>query len=228
MTSRSALLHAACWSISLLCHLPANAEARCSRGPAGPHDVRYLTDCRPEPVTRAQRDAFVRTLPPGGALTAFTPIQRARIDALATIVRFHGRESVYEIRIVDVPQAWAGLYGRAVLLISLPALNLLESRELQAFVAHEIGHEYLWAEWQEAHLAGDHARLRQIEAGCDAIALLTLAGLELPVAPLAAAIEKVERYNRTHFGVPLNAGSYPSAKDRRRHLARFSARRSVD
>jgi Zn-dependent protease with chaperone function len=40
-----------------------------------------------------------------------------------------------------------GLYGRAVLLISLPALRLLRAEQLEALVAHEIAHEYWWDAW---------------------------------------------------------------------------------
>lgn len=181
----------------------------------------YLTTCRPEPVTAAEMEAAIRTLPPEGDVTMLTRAQCAKIDSLAAVLRFHGRQSLYEIRVTDVLQAWLGLHGRPVLLISLPAVNLLEMAELQAVVAHETVHEYLWADWNAALAAEGEVRLRQVEAISDVIAALTLGALGMPVAPLVSAIEKVERYNRTRFGVPLNVGSYPSARERGNLVARF-------
>jgi hypothetical protein len=128
MTCQNALLHTSHWSLALLLAVPLSAEDRCTAGPAGPHDFDYLTACRPHPVSRHERDAFVRRLPLEGAVTTFTSGQRAKIDAMRAVLRFHGRESVYETRFIDVPQAWTGLYGRAVLLISVPALNILRRR----------------------------------------------------------------------------------------------------
>lgn len=221
MTRLKALLHTACWSITLFLAVPLSAEDRCTEGPAGPHDVDYLTACRPEPVSAQEKDAFVRTLPPDGALTTFTSAQRTKIDALTAVLRLHEREAVYDVRFIDVPQAWMGLHGRAVLLISVPALDMLGAGELQALVAHEIGHEYLLAGWEAASAAGDDARLQHVEAACDAIAALSLRALGLSTQPLASAITKVERYNLARFGVPLNASRYPGARERCRLLERF-------
>jgi hypothetical protein len=44
-------------------------------------------------------------------------------------------------------------------------------------VGHEAGHEYVWAEYERASSARDHARLRELELLCDAIAVVTLHGL---------------------------------------------------
>jgi hypothetical protein len=38
-------------------------------------------------------------------------------------------------------------------------------------MAHELGHEYIWAEHQRATKLGDHNRLKQLELMCDAIAI---------------------------------------------------------
>lgn len=221
MTCLKALLHTACWSITLFLAVPLSAEDRCTEGPAGPHDRDYLALCRPRPVTAHEREAVVRTLPAEGAVTTLTSTQRAKTDGLAAVLRLHEREAVYDIRFIDVPQAWMGLHGRAVLLISVPALDMLGAGELQALVAHEIGHEYLMTVWEGARASGDAARLRWVEAACDAIAALTLSALGLSTEALASAIAKVERYNRGRFGVPQNASSYPSATERSRLLAKF-------
>ena len=223
MTCLNALLHTACWSITLSLAMPLLAEDRCTAGPAGPHDFDYLAACRPRPVHAHEKAAVVGTLPPSGALTTFTSAQRAKIEGLAAVLRLHEREAVYEVRFIDVPQAWLGLHRRAVLLVSVPALNMLKPGELQALVAHEIGHEYLLAEWEAARATGDYPWLRRLEATCDTIAALTLRALGLSTNTLVSAITKIERYNRTRFGVPLNSSSYPSAGERRRLLEKFSS-----
>lgn len=196
----------------------------CHPRPDGLPDRAYLTQCRPEPVSPDQKAAVLQTLPRQGAITVFTPAQRAKLEAVARVLHVHGRENVYEIRLIDVPQAWTGLHGRAVLLVSAPTLEILSAAELQALVAHEVGHEYLFREYEAARLAGDNARLRELETTCDGIAVLTLAQLGIPAARLTNAIEKVYWYNHSHFGVALNESSYPTLKQRRRSVAEFSRR----
>ncbi|MDE3165354.1 MAG: hypothetical protein KGN36_06075 [Acidobacteriota bacterium] len=158
----------------------------------------------------------MQSLPRDGAIKAFTATQSAKLDALGAILRVYQREQVYQVRVIDVPQAWTGLHGKAVLLVSGPALDLLSAVELQALAAHEAAHEYLFAEYEAARTARDESRLREIEEDCDRIALFALAQLGIPPARLARAVEKVYRYNRARFGIALNEGSYPPLKDRLR------------
>jgi hypothetical protein len=222
MTCPNILLRAGVYSMMLLLlPLPLHSRDRCDAGPAGSNDREYLAVCRPTPVSAAQKEAVVRTLPPEGAISVFNSVQRAKLGALAAVLRFHRRDTVYESRVIDVPQAWTGLHGRAVLLISMPALDLLDPAELQGLIAHEIGHEYLTPEWEAARASSDVARLRHLEIACDGIAALTLAELGLPVAPLASAVAKIYEYNRKRFGVAANESSYPTVKERRKLLARF-------
>ena len=152
----------------------SRAANRCDLGPDRPPDRSYFTECRPEPVSPEEKAAVLRTLPRDGAITAFTPAQRAKLDAVGRVLPVLGRDNVYEVRVIDVPQAWTGLYDRAVLMVSAPALDLLSATELQALVAHEAGHEYLFRKYEAARLAGDHARLREVETACDAVAVLLL------------------------------------------------------
>jgi len=212
------------WSLFLLLVAPVCGADVCHPTPDGLPDRAYLTQCRPEPVSREEKAAVLQTLPRQGAITVFSPAQRAKLDAVNQVLHVHGRENVYEVRLIDIPQAWTGLHGRAVLLVSVPMLEILSAAELQALVAHEVGHEYLFREYEAAHFAGDNARVRDVEAACDAIAVLTLAQLGIPAARLANAIEKVYWYNRSRFGVALNESSYPTLKQRRRLIAEFSRR----
>lgn len=214
----------------LLLLAPARASAcspeRCGVGPTGPHDLQYLTECRPEPVTAAEKERVVATLPSDGTVTELRPAERTKIEAAKAVLRLHGRETVYDVRVIDVPQAWSGLHGRAVLLLSRPVLHLLSSAELQALVAHEIAHEYLWVRWEAARTAHDELRLREVESACDAIAALTLDQLGIPPGWLARAIEKVFLYNRLRFGVADSERSYPTPGERRRLIAKFTPQRS--
>jgi Zn-dependent protease with chaperone function len=139
------------------------------------------------------------------------------------VLRVLNRESVYEIKVIDVPQAFSGLYGKAVLFISLPVLRLLRAEELQAIVAHEVGHEYLWEEYEVAQKRMDNQRLRELEIACDAIAVLILSRLGLPSDRLTDALDKLSRFNHGRFGAALNESSYPSLEDRRRAMKRLTA-----
>src|SRR5262249_3836559 len=73
-----------------------------------------------------------------------------KLALLAPILTYHERDSVIEIRVIDARELFISLQGRSVLLIAEKALNLLSVEELQAVVAHELGHEYFWGELMEA------------------------------------------------------------------------------
>jgi hypothetical protein len=93
---------------------------------------------------------------------------------------------------------------------------LLDVEELQASVAHEIGHEYVWAEYLEAEKRNDERRLKELELICDGIAILTLRRAGLNPAPLLTAAQKITNYNRLSTGPAANAYRYPSADERNR------------
>jgi hypothetical protein len=124
-------------------------------------------------------------------------------------------DSVYVIKVIAVPQAAIGLHGRAVLLISETALTLLGADELQAMVAHEIGHDYVWLEYERAFGLADRNRLKELELVCDGIAIVTLHGLGMDPSRLMAGVEKISRFNRERFGTANNEGSYPTLAHRR-------------
>jgi hypothetical protein len=139
------------------------------------------------------------------------------------VLRLHQRDSVYEIKVISIPQAWTGLHGRAVLLISLPVLRLLESEELQALVAHEIGHEYLWQEFAVADRLKNRERLRELELACDAIAVLTLERAGVKADRLILGLEKAFWFNHERFGWATNESSYPSLSARRNLVKAMSS-----
>jgi len=222
MRCPTALARSLACSVAVLIAVPCICQERCLVAPTGPLDLEYLTACRPAPVSAVQRAAILRTLPAEGAVTVLGRKERANLDSLTSVLRLHAREDIYVVTVIDVPQAWVGLHGRAVLLISLPALRLLRPDQLQALVAHEIGHEYFWDAWQPARLGRDRVRLRSLEAVCDAIAALTLTALNIPTDRLSSALVAVHDFNRRRFGIMANDEDYPSVRERQAVVKRFS------
>jgi hypothetical protein len=178
--------------------------------------------CHPEPISAVEKAAVLQSLPAGGTVLQLDRCERSKLDAIGPVLRVHGRDGVYDVRVIAVPQAWTGLYERTVLLISLPALTLLKAEELQALVAHEMGHEYVWKQYTDAKLRRDTNRLRELELVCDAIAIRTLALVGIPPERLQTATEKVFRYNRERIGVALDQDSYPSLNERRQLIKQLS------
>jgi hypothetical protein len=209
-------------SIAVLIATACSGEERCLVAPVGPQDLDYLTACRPAPASAAQREATIRSLPAEGAVTTLGPKERAKLDTLASVLHFHAREDVYLVQVIDVPRAWMGLYGRAVLLISLPALRLLRAEQLEALVAHEIAHEYWWDAWETARQRSDRVGLRNLEGLCDAVAALTLTALGIPGERLTSALGAVQAFNHSRFGIAANEADYPSLRERQAIVKRFS------
>jgi hypothetical protein len=116
---------------------------------------------------------------------------------------------------IDLPQAALALHARALLLISAPAVALLNATELQAMAAHEIGHEYVWIEWNRARQRADRERLKELELICDAIAAVILRQLGMNPSKLIEGVEKVTRFNRERFGSATHENSYPTLGERR-------------
>lgn len=182
-----------------------------------------LDAVRPAPVTPAEREQVLATLPAEGEVTRLDAGQRAKLAAVRRVLELHGRDSVYVLKVIDVPQAFVGLHGRAVVLISRPALDLLDAGELQALAAHEVGHEFFWMEYARARRDDDRAGLRRLELLCDGVAIVTLRRAGVDPAHLSSALDRVTRYNRDRIGVMLNEDHYPTVGDRRAFSRRLVA-----
>jgi hypothetical protein len=168
---------------------------------------------RTVPLSAQAREVVHATLPPEGELTP-TPDEVRKLAAMKPVLVYHERDQVFDIKVIDLPQAFIGLHARAILLISRPALKVLTPSELKALTAHEIGHDFLWNEFER----GRHGRARQqLELECDGIASLTLSALGLDPMRLLAATKKLEQFNE-QFGTPLNAADYPTRQDRERFI----------
>ena len=177
--------------------------------------ARFLETARPKPVSSEDKARVLSTLPPEGEVTDLSASARRKLAALNELLRTSGRESAYEIKVIDVPQAGLALYARSVILVSEAALTLLDADELQASLAHEMGHGYVWTEREQAFQLGDHERLKDLELVCDAIAIVTLHGLGMDVSRLMSGVEKTSRFNRERFGKANNERDYPTVAERR-------------
>jgi Peptidase family M48 len=176
-----------------------------------------LDKARPQPVTSEYKVSILSSLPKEGRVTKFKESQLRKLASLNAILQLHERQSVYEyvvFKSTPLPFAFIGLNHRAALLISDTTLDLLSVEELQASVAHEIGHEYVWAEYLEAEKRNDERRLKELELICDGIAILTLHRAGLSPTSLLTAAQKIANYNRL-TGPAANAGRYPSAYERK-------------
>ena len=188
----------------------------------GKHGI-DLDTCRPSPIGPEEKSMVLKSLPTDGEVTQLTQGERGKLRDLTAVLRLHQRDGVYEIKVISVPQAWTGLHGRAVLLISLSALQLLSSEELQALAAHEIGHEYVWQEYAAAQTHKDIRRLNELELACDTIAVLTLERIGVKPDRLIVGLEKASWFNRERFGWATNESSYPSLKARRNLVKALSS-----
>jgi hypothetical protein len=154
----------------------------------------YLKRARPPQVSASVKAQVLANLV-GGEVIKPTPRMQAKLAALMPILKYHARESVIEIKVLDLPRASVGIQGHSALLISEQALRLLTTDELQAIVAHEMAHEYFWAEYWEAHRRQRYEALREIELRCDGIAVITLERMGLDPANLISGIQKIQLIN---------------------------------
>jgi len=178
-----------------------------------------LDASRPQPVSLDFKVGVLNSLPTEGRVTKLRGQQVQKLDSLAIVLQVHQRRSVYDFAVFESapkPFAFIGLHRRAVLLISDVALDLLDAAELQASVAHEIGHEYVWTEYLDAVRRNDDRRLKELELICDGVAILTLRRLGVDPASLFTGIEKIAKFNAVSTGPAWNAYRYPSAEERRR------------
>ena len=188
---------------------------------------------RPAPVSDAERKRILATLPTKGDVRDLDSAQRKKLAALRRVLELHQREAVYVIKVmnvIEVPQAAVALHGRAVVLVSERALDLLDAEELQALVAHEVGHEYFWGEYFRARRDNGQSSLRRLELLCDGFAVITLRRAGVNPKRLTSALEKIAGYNRDRFGIAVNEGHYPAASERRRfvgHLLEWLGRSGV-
>jgi hypothetical protein len=183
--------------------------------------VERFESLRPAPVTPAELERVLATLPAKGEVSGLDAVQRKKLTAVRRVLELHGREAVYVIKVIELPRAFVGLHARAIVLISEPALDLLAAEELQALVAHEVGHEYFWSDYFRARRDDDRPLLRTLELLCDGFAIVTLRRAGTDPGALTSALDRVVRYNRARFGAALNEDHYPAIAERRTFARRL-------
>jgi Zn-dependent protease with chaperone function len=171
---------------------------------------------RPPPVGADERVRALAVLPERGELQPDRH-ERVKLATFDDVLAYHERGRIFETKVIDVPQVVVALHQRTVLLISRPALRLLSGAELQALLAHEVGHDYFWPEFERTLARGDRLGRQELELKCDGIAVLTLAALGLDLARLADGLRKQARFNET-LGANANAADYPHLDERQQFI----------
>ena len=183
--------------------------------------LKLFESARPAPVSDAERGRILATLPTEGNVRELDAAQQEKLADVRSVLQPHRREGVYIIRVIQVAPAAVALHARAVVLISEPALDLLDADELQALVAHEVGHEYFWDDYFLARRDNRQSFLRRLELLCDGFAVITLERVGVNPERLISALDKISRYNRDRFGVAVNETNYPALAERRRFVERL-------
>lgn len=171
-----------------------------------------LRAIRPPSIPAERRARILARLPEDGELIP-DAAERRKIAALEPVLVYHERHEVFSIKVIDLRQAGIVIHERTVLLVSRLALRLLSAAELQAAVAHEMGHEYFWSEYEDTRLARDAAGRQALELKCDGIAALTLLALGLDVSRLGSGMRKLIDFNE-ELGATADTRGYPTVRER--------------
>jgi len=170
--------------------------------------LRLVDERRPAPVPPAVRAQVLAELPSKGEVRDLSPSERRKLAALTPVLDVAQRRSVYAIKVIDVPHAFIGIHERSVILITRSALEVMSEDELRAALSHETAHEYVHGDYERARIDTRRGRLQDLELVCDIIAVLTLRAVGQEALALPAVIEKILRFNWSHFGYEMDP-AYP-------------------
>jgi peptidase M48-like protein len=169
----------------------------------------------PSPLERAM---VIKNLAKEGELTP-TAQEAAKLAAIRPLLVFHGRDHDMEIRLIaGGGRAFVGVHARTVLLVSRETLDLLETDELVAIMAHELGHDYVWSEYEKARQKGGERRLQELELECDGIAVIAIGRLGVDSEHFVSAVTKLTRHNDRLGTLNLNYAWYVSLDERVRFI----------
>lgn len=192
--------------------------------------VEQLQHLRPLPrMAPALKQSIIASLPRDGEVKSLTTENRRKIQSVLPVLSLHGRQTDYLFKVVESPQARVAIHARFVVLVTDTALRLLTSDQLQALVAHEIGHDYVWEEYEDARDRHDWRRVRELELFCDAVAVYTLTRIGVPPSTLIDALRTmVASDERNGFVADTTRDSHPSLIERSRFSRELTERLSVD
>src|SRR5215510_16511241 len=140
----------------------------------------------------------------------------------APILTLHQQTGVIELLVFSDDQIYIALVGGWSLAVSTRALLRLTEEELQAAVAHEVGHIYTMVEAYYAERAKDDAKLRETELLADAVSALTMKALRKDPASLLRVIEKELSRLAAQGTVALTDASHPTTESRKVLNARLT------
>jgi len=183
----------------------------------------WLETHRPRSVSASQKARILEVLPAEGEITNLDDAGRQKLAAVKQLLQATDRESGYEVKVIDVSYARIAVFARSVILISKSAFMLLDTEELHALAAHEIGHEYFTIDYESAFRTRNHRRLKDLELLCDAIATVTVHRLGTNPARLLSAIDKIARHNQKLFPTSIDDTNYPTIAERRSFVRRVTA-----
>jgi hypothetical protein len=173
----------------------------------------YLKSIRPPGISPEQRARLVSMIRKEDIVSP--SIQRqAKLDALRPVLEYHERSAV-EVKILRLGLAWAGMLEGAAVVVSEEAVDVLTAEELQAVVAHELGHEYFAAEYEAARKSKQYDLVKEVELRCDAIAVITLSRLRLNPELLLSGVSRLTKFNEAR-GVKNNPNLGSSVDERQR------------
>jgi len=182
------------------------------RRQAGDASGDLLARLRPAPLDATARAQVLATLPARGDLRP-SMREREAIEAVERMLDYSARKGMITVKVVDLDFAFIGLYFRTVVLVSRPQLAILDTDEIVALAAHEVGHDYDWEVYVAAMHAKDDARRRELELRADGMAVLTLRGMGLDPERLVSALKKTMHYNE-HRGSAVNPEDYVPLTER--------------
>lgn len=173
----------------------------------------YLKSIRPVEISAEQRAVIVASIRKDD-LVAPSPGRQAKLNGLPPVLKYHERDAL-PIKILRFPGplAWAAFLEGAAVLVSEDAMDLLTTEELQAVIAHELGHEYFAAESELARKNKQWDKVKEVELRCDAISIITMKSIGLNPNALISGVTKLTRFNQEH-GVRSMPNLEPSLNDR--------------
>src|SRR5262245_32391654 len=177
----------------------------------------YLKIIRPRPLPPDLK-AYVMARLPRAPEVKLSASGRVKLATLEAILNYHERSSAYEFKVGRIGKAYVGLYACTAVLISEEALDLLKAEELQAVLAHEMGHEFFWDEYQLSDQNKQYQTLQELELRCDGVAIITLSQLGLDPTRLMSAVAKLRKFNERAGAMEERAYAYPSFDERMKFI----------
>ena len=171
----------------------------------------YLKSIRPAAVSADRRASLVASIKKEDIVSPSAQRQ-ARLDAVRPILAYHDRAGI-EVKILRLGLAWAGMLEGSAVVVSEEAVDILTGEELQAVVAHELGHEYFAVEYDSARQSKQYDKVKEVELRCDAIAVITMRRLRLSPELLLSGVSKLTKFNEAR-GVKNNPNLVSSVDER--------------